>query len=437
MRRFYLSSPFQRWRWRCAQALWRWFTCLLVLCGLLGATGRLALAADFDPEYLTPPLHHGTFLWKGFDHFWGKYGHRIGNHASFVSDQSITDTAGVIRAKGQAVMKLSVGKNGDYAQPRVLYNFVYARKIGVARGHVAFTFRSDIIPGLFPVQSAAHVLTKQWRQSLLTPALRYGTFDHYAAVLQGFDVTVQCPDDQRVCQPASWLRDFGIALDNCALQGTEYACDTHLYLHRYHAPDALRGLPKSVLYQVKVYYTLLGGAAADFASTAATPVRMQARLKDDNPVLIQHERVTGQCRVTDAGCSAAGGRRYEVATMGILGFRYQLNRLPDGPPALGRYMKRVTFQLTDLAYDPNSGTMDYRVAYDYIPGVPLAYDSQVEYQSTARLLQFRHANILGDREASGVVCQYAPLIMGFQRCVGRFDPTYTYPKLQDAVPITN
>jgi hypothetical protein len=266
--------------------------------------------------------------------------------------------------------------------------------------------------------------------------MRYGTFDHYAAILQGFDVTVHCPDGQDTCQPESWLRDFGIALDHCGVQGTEYVCDTQFSLHRYHAPDALRSLPKSVVYQVTVYYTLFGGAQADFTSTLATPVLRNTRLKGA-PLSLPHERVTGACRATDPGCLDGAAHRYEFATMGMLGLRYQLNPLPDGTPALGRYMKRLTFQLADGVYDPNTGTMDYRVVADYIPAVPLAYDSQIQYQLSARLLQFRQADILGDQDVAGVICQYTFLTMGVHRCVSLFGSTYIYPKLQDIVPITN
>ena len=409
-----------------------------------------------EPVAILPNDNIGVFF-NGFDYAWqrkilgAEIPHRMGSigavtEPDFNRPSTLYDNNSV-GYRGFGAMTFSVGKDGDFASPELLHTAVYSPDIKVKRGVVTVAFEDD--SNDLPLNPTVSSLINRRISIPLDEAMLDGTLDHYALLLNGFEVSICQPgvpycdcsistthDDTSSCLRSMWPYHFRLGIDQCAV-GTPlerallpslsvkslncevtveierswspgevcmhfpYWCDAYVpanYFWDYTDSDLIgwifgKEFIDQLGFVVDLYYTVAGGDAAYFNATEIAPIVRSS------------ETELGSV-VTDYRAQLAGFGRYSSAIVGLRGFGFTLS-----PPAdlahldlpRGRYIRSYTFKANKLAYDSRLGQLDMRLTTGvFTPGT--VFNSQVQYEILPTVLQFNDA-YTGSGSVYGEVCQ--------------------------------
>ncbi len=298
-----------------------------------------------------------SIIWHGFDHQWKSTPHRLNGFGNYL-DPVTTDPSG--RATAQCTALMKIGQNGDKAD-------AFTNVLGVESDVLQFVHGEETCIAAASMGFRNELGNVSVRRQLALPG---GAQIAAAAILRGFEVRWQAVGDY---DRGYYTRGFGFQLLNQRLSGNEFSFVAHCFIFPDHGPDLpppLRKVIEEYRYSMKVYYTILFGAA--------DKVRFTTGLEGIPTSFVQYsyDRDLPKYVLDGAGEPAASvqasmsgaTRDFNQAFVAIRGFRWEVlpseldklgKILSIGRRKDGRYLRLLKASINQSNYNPGTGQISF------------------------------------------------------------------------------
>ena len=297
-----------------------------------------------------------TFVWQGLDHRWNFWPHRISELGSWIDEMDDTSLFGVPAWGAEFHMRQSTGVDGDGMDPNGYYSFIQSDALYTVRGSKVIKWEDNGFTGCLDTgcdpeawsAGSADVVINLNRESL-----GYGELDDYRLALRGFDLDVNCDNQDQSSGECvgngAWFQYFELQIGACTIQVDTLNCPLDVQTGRGWEHDeggTLIGKAFTEInsYEMTVYWSVY--AANDEAISFC-----------DNAAYIDNREFdsdsTGNHTVASCRPDVSDSTDVRTATA-ITGFSWELFKVDDKEmhDREGRYNRSVGF----VSEIPGGGT---------------------------------------------------------------------------------
>ncbi|MCP3942647.1 MAG: hypothetical protein GY710_14320 [Desulfobacteraceae bacterium] len=341
--------------------------------------------------------------------------HRISTLKSYIDYESTQ-----LNESGQVstlfVMGQNTGVDGDFMKPEGKYTTIDSDAVFSIPGKLQFSWTDDGSQGDYP--EAKSIIHK----NITIPLDDYTALpaDQFTVAFNGFSIKSICDDEKQPigisCNSnGMWPYKFHLSLTPGEIIGNDYQFTVCIEISRAWTTNkgGIIGVEEKPFdgrldIDLDIYYVVLGGRNSQVAVSDIFTIAVDGQLKNDDPY-------KGKTQIQ-------GKMGFEHATTLIssIGFELKQSKVADKYKRLGRYIGKIQYSITDGAYDPLSGLMDYGYTmHVWAPDTVTASD--ITYVLSTQLLQFQtQENFSLSKTATGSVCcnstDNAPFFSRWQKC---------------------
>ncbi len=395
-----------------------------------------------DTNATVDEKNHSAFIWKGFQHEWlrtvigFKIPHRISKFDSYINNED-HQVEGSWTSDATFTFGQSTGVDGNFMKPVGYYGAVNSPGIYTSRGNVSMSWTDNGDGGTYP--KAKSVINQTVSIDLNRNILNYGNLDNYAVFLRGIKLDSNCDNAK---QPAGetcnsngmWPYKMYFKIHSCGRSYDTLNCTLTVNVYRAWTPNK-GGLPlieekpfnDKLDFDLKVYYTVIGGDNGDFKFTEGTEFSRTGKGRDN-------DAKTGTKTIYGSSGYSTG-----TAVMTAFGFEFTKFGSKKKNNHLGRYIGKVYFRLKDSYYSSGAGYINYNY-YTQVWVPDTVVNTNVTYKMKASLLQFgaTGTSVAKGKSAQGSLCinsNGAPFFSKWKKCgSGDKGPARSEHKLQIYAP---
>lgn len=319
----------------------------------------------------------GTVLWHGFSYRWDKTAHRL-NHlgSAFTAIELIKEDLSVA-ADWHAWFKVGAYDDTGY---------VGTRGQSVVSSVLKFHHRSVLNECLIIQGRIGSAYERRCPVVINTRSLGIDDEHQVSVVLRGFNL------EEMSYEAGFNTRGFSIRLVPRGRQNGMYLFDVVFKIHPEHAPD--RPMPSwlplgddcgdcdQFSYQARIFYTIVSVDPANGLITDAKAYGSN-RIRQLVKKVKKHEMAPEEDRLI----CVDGETGFEHALVALQGFGFEL-RDWSGTRKDGRYLRELTFDVSDAVYLRNHGDLDFITDMFFTNKAAVSYGFDITQIMWNALIQF-------------------------------------------------